>query len=143
MEATESENDITQSLTVSMTLVDAVKIVDELRAKDCRLQAAENALKRERQGFDAYKAAEDERESNRRMRDEATLAQRVAVLERDERKQQAYQKYLDAKSDYVRRVYDITSRRLTKTDKHFLDAEKRKVDEAWEAFDKVQKEVAK
>ena len=136
-------NDIISNLTVSMTLDDATELATAVKALEIRAKNAEDALGRERADFEAYRNAEIERNANVQKRDEETLQQRLAVLAKNERKQNALEDYLAAKSHYVSIIYATVEKRLTRTERELMNAEKRKFDEAWEKFDKVQKEVTK
>ena len=130
-------------ITLSIALEDVEKLSATIKALECRLEAAEGALARERKGFDDYRSAESERLANERKLRDAVFAERVSVLSKNERKHEAMEEFYRVKAACVNRIYEIVEKRLTKTERQKMNAERRKMDEAWEKFDKVQKECAK
>ena len=85
-----------------------------------------------------YVTAENERENNARKRDEEILRQRLAVLEKKESRNDAFSKYLEEKARILNGIYERFKRKIG--DKA-LPTFKKQLDDAWNEYDKVQKEI--
>lgn len=129
---------------------DVYRLVKEIKLREAELNHTQLDLEVDRRDFEAYKAAQAEREADIRAKVEqdsvkqfGEYTRRMKVLELNERRVEAFREYITTEGLCLNAIKSVLEKRITKSDRAKIEKEQKRINDAWEKFDAVQKQIAK